>query len=351
MTGATTETPTETIAEPAASYRRPELVCPAGTPAALRAAVDAGADAVYCGFQNATNARNFPGLNFTPAELEASLGYAHERGAKVLLAVNTFPRAGHFELWREAIDRGARLGVDAVIVADMGVADYAAQSHPQLRLHLSVQAGASSPEAIRFYCAQFGVKRVVLPRILTVAEIADIHRQIPCEIEAFIFGNIGMMAEGRCSLTNYATGQSTNMDGVCSPAADVHYEEDAAHNLTTRLGPFVIDRFLGGESAGYPTICKGRYLCRARNEPYYAFEEPISLNLSTLLPDLMRAGVSALKIEGRQRSRAYVKAVVAAFRQAVDDIMAGREAALADLLALTEGQRQTEGAFRSKSWR
>lgn len=213
------------------NYQRPELVCPAGTPASLRAAVDAGADAVYCGFQNATNARNFPGLNFTPAEFEAALGYAHARNAKVLLAVNTFPPAGKFALWREAVDTGARLGVDALIVADMGVADYAARSHPNLRLHLSVQAGASSPEAIRFYCQEFGVKRVVLPRILTVAEIADVHNQVPCEIEAFIFGNIGMMAEGRCSLTNYITGLSTNMDGVCSPAADVHYEEDAESTL------------------------------------------------------------------------------------------------------------------------
>ena len=118
-----------------------------------------------------------------------------------------------------------------------------------MRLHLSVQAGASSPEAIKFYAREFGVKRVVLPRILTVAEIADIHRQIPCEIEAFVFGNIGMMAEGRCSLTNYVTGLSTNMDGVCSPAADVHYEEDAARNLTTRLGPFMIDSFARGRSA------------------------------------------------------------------------------------------------------
>jgi O2-independent ubiquinone biosynthesis protein UbiU len=332
-------------------YRRPELVCPAGTPAALRTAVDAGADAVYCGLQNETNARNFPGLNFTPAEVEQSVGYAHARNAKVLLAVNTFPPAGRFELWREAIDLAARAGVDAVIVGDIGVADYAARTHPKLRLHLSVQAGASSPEAIRFYCEEFGVKRVVLPRMLTVAEIADLHKQIPCEIEAFIFGNIGMMAEGRCSLTNYATGISTNMDGVCSPAADVHYEEDAAHNLTTRLAEFVVDRFSSRESAGYPTICKGRYLCAAQSDPYYAFEEPVSLNLSALLPDLMRAGVTALKIEGRQRSRAYVKSVVSAFRKAVDDIMAGGDAAFASLLALTEGRRETEGAFAGKKWR
>jgi collagenase-like PrtC family protease len=335
----------------AQAYQKPELVCPAGTPAALRTAVDAGADAVYCGLQNATNARNFPGLNFTIPEVEQSVGYAHARGAKVLLAVNTFPPAGKFQLWRDAIDGAARLGVDAVIVADIGVADYAARTHPDLRLHLSVQAGASSPEAIRFYCEEFGIRRVVLPRMLTVAEIAELHKQIPCEIEAFVFGNIGMMAEGRCSLTNYVTGLSTNMDGVCSPAADVHYEEDAKRNLTTRLGNFVVDCFAAGESAGYTTICKGRYLCGAQSGGYYAFEEPVSLNLSALLPDLMRAGVTALKIEGRQRSRAYVKSVVSAFRKAVDDIMAGREAAFASLLALTEGRRETEGAFPSKRWR
>ena len=335
----------------AQNYQQPELVCPAGTPAALRAAVDAGADAVYCGLQNETNARNFPGLNFTVPEVEQSLGYARARNAKLLLAINTFPTAGRFAMWRDAIDAAARVGVDAVIVADIGVADYAARSYPDLRLHLSVQAGASSPEAIRFYCEEFGIKRVVLPRMLTVAEIAELHQQIPCEIEAFVFGNIGMMAEGRCSLTNYVTGASTNMHGICSPAADVHYEEDAERNLTTRLGEYVVDCFARGESAGYTTICKGRYLCGAQSGGYYAFEEPVSLNLSALLPDLMRAGVTALKIEGRQRSRAYVKTVVSAFRKAVDDIMAGREAAFASLLALTEGRRETEGAFPSKRWR
>jgi collagenase-like PrtC family protease len=335
----------------ASAYQRPELVCPAGTPAGLRTAVDAGADAVYCGLQNETNARNFPGLNFTPDEVAQSVAYAHAHKSKVLLAVNTFPPAGKFAMWREAIDAAARTNVDAVIVADLGVADYAARTYPDLRLHLSVQAGASSPEAIRFYAQEFNIKRVVLPRMLTVPEIADLHRQIPCEIEAFIFGNIGMMAEGRCSLSSYVTGLSTNMDGVCSPPTEVHYEEDAGRNLTTRLGEFVIDRFGAGESAGYPTVCKGRYLCSARNDAFYAFEEPVSLNLSALLPELMRAGVTALKIEGRQRSRAYVKSVVSAFRKAVDDLMAGREASFASLLALTEGRRETEGAFPSKRWR
>ncbi|MFD0982445.1 ubiquinone anaerobic biosynthesis protein UbiU [Tropicimonas aquimaris] len=328
-----------------------ELVCPAGTPAALRTAVDAGADSIYCGFQNATNARNFPGLNFTPQELGKAVEYAHSKGARILLALNTYPPAGKFGLWREAADLGADLGVDAFIVADMGVAAYIAETHPDIRLHLSVQAAAASPDAICYYVREFGVKRVVLPRILTIPEIREIKSEIPCEIETFIFGNHGLMVEGRCSLTNYATGLSTNMDGVCSPAHLVEYRRDADDGMSTRLGPFTIDRFGPQESAGYPTICKGRYVNSEHPDGYYAFEEPISLNLSRLLPALMDAGVDAFKIEGRQRSRAYVKKVVAAFRAAVDDIRAGREPALADLAALTEGQKQTEGAFQTKKWR
>lgn len=330
---------------------RPDLVCPAGTPAALRGAVEAGADSVYCGLQNATNARNFPGLNFSVEELRSAIAFAHQRGAKVLLAVNTFPPAGEFALWRDAVDAGATLGVDAIIVADVGVAAYAAAAHPRQRLHLSVQASASSPEAIRYYCSEFGIRRVVLPRILTVAEIKKIAAEIPCEIETFIFGNHGLMLEGRCSLTNYATGQSTNMDGVCSPAAEVRFEPGADGTMTSRLGEVALDRFAPGETAGYPTICKGRYSTACRNGPYYAFEEPVSLNLAPMLEDLVRAGVQAFKIEGRQRSRAYVKAVVAAFRSAIDALQAGREPDVASLVALTEGQRQTEGAFKTKTWR
>jgi putative protease len=313
--------------------------------------VEAGADAVYCGFQNATNARNFPGLNFTPREMEESIAYAQARGAKVLLALNTFPPAGQTDLWKKAVQDGVRMGADALIVADLGVADHVARKYPDQRLHLSVQAGASSPEAIHFYCREFNVRRVVLPRILTVQEISAVRDEIPCEIEAFIFGNIGLMAEGRCSLTNYATGSSTNMDGVCSPAHAVKYEEGKAGCLTTKLGDFTIDRFACGENAGYPTICKGRYLTPGKKEGYYAFEEPVSLNLSALLPDLIKAGVTALKIEGRQRAKAYVQAVVSAFRHAVDDYMEGKTPRMTDLLALTEGHKETQGAFQSKRWR
>ncbi|HRJ66038.1 MAG TPA: peptidase U32 family protein [Alphaproteobacteria bacterium] len=333
------------------TVQKPELVCPAGTPASLRVAVDAGADAVYCGFQNATNARNFPGLNFTPEELRESVHYAHRRGAKILLALNTFPPAGQTDLWKDAAGYAHAIGVDAVIVADIGVADYIHRCYPQMRLHLSVQAGAPSVEAIRFYRESFNIRRVVLPRILTIPEIKSLHKEIGCEIETFVFGNHGLMAEGRCSLTNYVTGESTNMDGVCSPASAVNYAEDEDGNLSARLGKFTIDCYSCRQSAGYPTICKGRYFAPHRDDSYYAFEEPISLNLGVLLPALIEAGVSAFKIEGRQRSKAYVEKVVSSWRRAIDSALDGNPAAVDDLLHLTEGQKETQGAFESKKWR
>ncbi len=336
-----------------------ELVCPAGTPAALRTAVDAGAHSVYVGFRDETNARNFPGLNFSRAELEAALAYAHGRGARVLLAINTFARAGATELWTRAVDDAVALGVDALIIADLGIADYAARHHPHARLHLSVQASASSPEAIAYYVEAFGIRRVVLPRVLTLPEIAALNRGlaeagIACETEVFVFGGLCVMAEGRCHLSSYATGKSPNRDGVCSPASHVTYEEEEGGAMVSRLGGFTINRFSPGETAGYPTLCKGRFRLGGR-DPAYVFEEPVSLNALPLLPELARAGVRALKIEGRQRGRAYIRRVVSDFRRAVDRLdlaerAGGTQAPGQELTHMSEGQAETAGAYR-KVWR
>jgi putative protease len=327
-----------------------ELVCPAGTPAALRAAVDAGADTVYVGFRNETNARNFPGLNFTVAELAEGVAYAHDRGRRVYVAINTYPRAGAISLWRKAVDDAASLAADAVIVADIGLLDYAAQRHPDLRRHLSVQAAAASPEAIAFFQEEFGVKRVVLPRVLTLADVAALNRRIAVETEVFAFGGMCPMAEGRCALSSYATGQSPNTSGVCSPASHVRYE-DRGGVLVSRLGGFAINRFAPAEPAGYPTLCKGRFV--ARDRASYLFEEPTSLNAAEMLADLAKAGVTALKIEGRQRGRAYAAEVVTLFRRLLDGLARGAAPAAADVAALrrlAEGARGTEGAYR-RSWR
>lgn len=326
--------------------RKLELVCPAGTPAALMAAVDAGADTVYLGFRDATNARNFPGLNFSRQDLKEGLAYAHGRGRKIFVAINTFPTAGDSGPWHRAIDDSAALGADAVILADVGLLDYAAHRHPSLHRHLSVQASASTPEALLFYRREFGIHRAVLPRVLTVAEIEVLNRTAGVETEIFAFGGLCVMAEGRCSLSSYVTGQAPNTCGVCSPASHVRYE-DVGDSLVSRLGDITVNVFSHDEAAGYPTLCKGRYVAGGRTA--YLFEEPTSLNTMTILPDLMKAGVTALKIEGRQRGRAYVTQVVTAFRAAVDAAARGETVTGAGLDGVTEGGRQTAGAY-SKSW-
>jgi len=324
-----------------------ELVCPAGTPAALHAAVDAGADCVYLGFRDETNARNFPGLNFSPKELAAGLGYAHDRGARVLVAINTYPEAGNPAPWLRAVDTAADLGADAVILADIGLLDYTAKRHPGLRRHLSVQASASNPQAIAFYADAFGVRRVVLPRVLTVAEIAELNQRITVETEVFVFGGLCVMAEGRCALSSYATGISPNKNGACSPASHVRYQ-DEGDRMVSKLGDYTINAFAAGEAAGYPTLCKGRFV--TNDKASYLFEEPTSLSAYMMLPELQAAGVTALKIEGRQRGRAYIAEVVSAFRQAVDAVAAGNPPPPLDLSSLNEGQRQTTGVYE-KAWR
>jgi putative protease len=324
-----------------------ELICPAGTPAAFRTAVDAGADAVYCGFNDETNARNFPGLNFSREEMRQALAYAHARGARVLVAINTFPRASAEAAWRRAIDDAVGYGADALILADIGLMAYTAQKYPEQRLHVSVQAAAASPAAIRFYVDAFAVRRVVLPRVLSVPEVAAIARAGLCETEVFIFGGLCVMEEGRCSLSSYCTGQSPNMNGVCSPASHVTYQEQDEF-LVSRLGDFTINRFAKAEPAAYPTLCKGRF--RAGTNTGYLFEDPVSLDAAALLPALREAGVSALKIEGRQRGRAYIDRVVRAFRRALTALDSGQAIPPGGLKALTEGQATTEGAYQ-KRWR
>jgi putative protease len=240
-------------------------------------------------------------------------------------------------------------GADAIIAADIAVLDHMARNHPQTRLHLSVQAAAATPEAIGFYTESFGVRRVVLPRVLSVQEIAALNRAITVETEAFVFGGLCVMMEGRCHLSSYATGKSPNLNGVCSPPEAVSYVEGDA-GTTARLYGFAIDRFRPDEPAGYPTLCKGRF--KAGGKAGYLFEDPVSLNAGSMIVALREAGVTALKIEGRQRGKGYVTEVVRAFRKAVDAAEQGRDPAEVDMIlaGMSEGGRQTTGAYR-KTWR
>ncbi len=325
-----------------------ELVCPAGSLPALKTAIDNGADCVYMGLRDDTNARNFTGLNFSADNAKEGVRYAHEKGKKVLLALNTYPQADGWQRWASAIDMAAELGMDAVILADPGLMQYAAKTHPDLRLHLSVQGSATNYEAINFYHEMFGIQRAVVPRVLALPQVEQLMAGTPVEIELFGFGGLCVMVEGRCALSSYATGDSPNTRGVCSPPKAVRWQE-TAQGLESRLNGILIDRYGADENAGYPTLCKGRF--DVEGETYYAIEEPASLNTLELLPELMRMGVAAIKIEGRQRSPAYVGQVTKVWRQAIDSCVrdaatfAVKPAWTAELSKVSEGQQQTLGAY------
>ena len=342
---------TLTNSTPAAT---PELVCPAGSLPALRSAVDNGADCVYLGLRDATNARNFAGLNFDEAAIATGIRYAHERDCKVFMALNTYPQAANPGLWRSAMDKAVDLKVDAVILADPGLMQYAATTHPQLRLHLSVQGSATNYDAINFYREQFGIVRAVLPRVLSLVQVEQLIDKTPVEVEVFGFGSLCVMVEGRCALSSYVTGESPNTHGVCSPAKAVRWQE-TPRGLESRLNGVLIDRYAHGENAGYPTLCKGRFDV-GQDQSYYAIEEPTSLNTLELLPQLFKMGVRAIKIEGRQRSPAYVAQVTRVWREAIDQCRANinryapKRAWMASLDQVAEGQQHTLGAYH-RPWK
>lgn len=327
---------------------RVELVCPAGGLPALRAAVDHGADAVYIGFRDGLNARNFPGLNFDRQDAQAGVRYAHEQGVRLFVALNVYPRPRQWNTATAAVDLAAALEADALILADAGLLRYARQRHPSLNLHLSVQGSATNWRALEFYAREFGIRRAVLPRVLSLAQVRQVIARTTVEIEVFGFGSLCVMAEGRCALSSYVTGQSPNTHGVCSPAHAVRWEETVQYR-EARLNGVLIDRYAVGEPAGYPTLCKGRF--EVDTHVFHALEEPASLNVLDILPELLAAGVRAIKVEGRQRSPAYVAQATHALRTALNACCKDPQhyrpppEAMRVLDRLAEGSTHTLGAY------
>lgn len=329
-----------------------QLVCPAGSLPALKAAVRQGADAVYVGFRDDTNARHFAGLNFNDKQLESGIAYAQQHNKHVYIAVNTYAQSEGWQRWQRAVDQAADLGVNALIAADPGVLAYASKQHPQLNLHLSVQGSATNAAALAFYQDRYNIQRAVLPRVLSLAQVKLVASQSPVPIEVFAFGSLCIMAEGRCHLSSYLTGESPNLCGVCSPAKDVRWSNEEGE-LTSRLNNVLIDRYSEGESAGYPTLCKGRFMVNGQR--FHALEEPTSLDTMDLIPELAKIGVSAVKIEGRQRSPAYVEQVTQVWRAALDSHRRAPERYQVEpiwrqtLAGLSEGSQTTLGAYH-RAW-
>ncbi|MEW6998517.1 peptidase U32 family protein [Colwelliaceae bacterium BS250] len=329
-----------------------ELLCPAGSLPAVKAALEHGADAIFIGMNNETNARHFTGLNFNDKRIAQAANLIHQKNKNLHIAINTFARPGEFKHWQYAVDKAVDIGANALIIADIATLDYASEKYPDAEIHLSVQASATNKAAIEFYQNNFNIKRVVLPRVLSLQQVKQLSRQTTIELEVFAFGSLCIMAEGRCYLSSYLTGESPNTHGACSPAKYVNWQQ-TENGLESRLNNVLIDRYQDDENAGYPTLCKGRF--KVDDNVFHALEEPTSLNTIDLIPQLVEANITSVKIEGRQRSPAYVATVTKTWRQAIDKYKQDPENYQAekhwldDLGAISEGSQTTLGAYH-RSW-
>lgn len=272
---------------------RPELLAPAGDMECLCAALDFGADAVYLAGQM-FGMRTAPS-NFTREELQTAVALAHVRGVRVYITCNTVPRNKEIDLLPDYLAFLQAAGVDALIVTDLGVIDLSKRYAPKVELHVSTQAGITNYAAANaFY--QLGAKRVVLARETTMEEIAEIRAKTPkdLEIEAFVHGAMCMSFSGRCLLSNYMAGRDANR-GACAQPCRWKY----ALVEEKRPGQYM-PIYQEGEGS---YILNSKDMCMVRH-----------------LPELLRAGVTSLKIEGRAKSSYYVAVTTNAYRWALDEL-------------------------------
>ncbi len=281
-----------------------ELLAPAGNFEKLRFALAYGADAVYVGGKD-FGLRSFAG-NFTADELATAVRYTHERGKKIYVTVNVYPRDEEFARLAEYLRFLAQIEVDAVLVADLGVLMLAKQVAPQLVLHISTQANTVNAAAVNVW-QKMGARRVVLARELTKAQIAALRRQTTAELEVFVHGAMCMAYSGRCMLSAYMTGSDANR-GECRQPCRWKY----AVTEETRPGEF----FPIAEDE------HGTYIFNAKD-----------LCLLPFIKDLFACGVDSLKIEGRMKTVHYAATVTKVYREAIDAY-----AAAPDKFAVTQSQ-------------
>ena len=291
------------------SISRPELLSPAGNFEKLKAALLYGADAVYLagqsfGMRSAAD-------NFSVEELREAAEYTHARGKRLFLTLNTMPHGDEYAALREFLTEIKDIGIDAFIVADLGVMATLSEIIPDAEIHVSTQASIVSPEAALAY-VKMGAKRLVLARELTLTEIKAIRDRIPAdiELEAFVHGSMCVSYSGRCMLSHMMTGRDANR-GKCTQPCRWNYiiYEEKRPELPipieqTELGTFIMS---------------SKDMCTIEH-----------------VPELIEAGINSFKIEGRMKSAYYTAVVTNAYRMAIDSYLADPEGYVYDPALLRE---------------
>lgn len=268
-----------------------ELLAPAGNFSKLKTAIYYGADAVYIGGKNFS--LRALSDNFTDEEIADAVIYAHARNVKIYVTVNIFARNNDFEKAAAYFRFLYNVGVDAVLITDIGLIDLCKEVAPGLSIHLSTQANTLNKYSVKAW-QNYGLKRVVLARELSLGEVGEIHSFVPgMELETFVHGAMCISYSGRCLLSNYLNGRDANR-GECVQACRWSYE--------------LRERNKGGEYYPIEEDGRGTYILNSKD-----------LNMINHIDELIAAGVVSLKIEGRMKSEYYLATVVNAYRRAIDE--------------------------------
>ena len=272
-------------------FTRPELLAPAGDRERFDAALSAGADAIYVG-STMFSMRAAP-QNFDNAALREICTLAHEKGVRIYLTLNTLPRNSEIPYLPEYIKNSAEAGVDAFIVADIGVLSFCKKYAPEVDVHISTQAGiVNYLSGNEFY--NLGAKRVVLARELSLDDIAELRQKTPkeLEIECFVHGAMCVSFSGRCLLSNYLVNRDANRGECAQPCRWEYYlmQKDRQGSF------FPVDQ---NENGTY--ILNSKDMCMIEH-----------------IPELVKAGIDSFKIEGRAKSAYYTAVITNAYRMAVD---------------------------------
>ncbi len=266
-----------------------ELLAPAGNIEKLETAIQYGADAVYLAGKE-FSLRNFSG-NFTDQELEQAIGFAHKTCVKVYLACNIYARNSEQDAIARYLEKVGRLNPDAIIIADPGIIMLATTIIPHIPIHLSTQANTTNYNTVQFW-KQAGIKRVNLARELSLDEIREISTRSAIETETFIHGAMCISYSGRCLLSNFLTGRDSNQ-GQCTHPCRWSYS--------------VVEEQRPGEYHPLLEDSRGSYIFNSKD-----------LCMLEHIPELIDAGITSLKIEGRMKGISYLASVVKTYRQAID---------------------------------
>lgn len=290
-----------------------ELLMPAGSLEKLHYAIEYGADAVYAGVPLfSLRARE---NEFNVEDLQQGIQFAHEHHKKVYLTANIFARNLKLKPFMEHIPHWMALKPDAMIMSDPGLISMVKEKYPEVSIHLSVQANCMNWQSVKFW-QQIGVSRIILSRELRLTEIKEIKDKVPdMELEAFVHGSICIAYSGRCLLSHYMSYRDANQgvcDNSCRYGYNIHaYDPEKVKNQTEY---YLEDLRDPGQFYQIDEDENGTYIMNAKD-----------LCLIEHLKELKEAGVVSFKVEGRTKSVHYAAHVAKIYRQAIDDLMAGKE--------------------------